>query len=729
MTSSQLRAPKGSVIIRPRPAGESLLSVHTRYDNEGNLTKKTKGTSAETWLYGYDNLDHLTSAKKYDKDPNNGGVLQQEVDYKYDYWGNRLEKDVSVSNPSTQRYAYDGWDPAKRSGDGTANFDVWADLDGNSSLTTRYIRGDVVDQLFARIGSDGTAAWLLTDHLGSVVGVTDNSGALLDTIGYDGYGNITTETASAYTGRYTYTGREREKETGWQYYRARYYDPATARWTSQDPIGFDAGDSNLYRYAYNQGTGHKDPSGLSVPRIAKEGHSTYIYQAPEQGSVLRSYAKVNENPNTWIKIGEVKGNEVWRLVGSYYYIAPLESVKDQADTFYGGCEDGDDWNAWFRDNRSRMDKKPSPAPPVATPQSIPSNDFALGNPAKVLAGANNVIGIGPSPAGMGPPLSDKAKAIQAEAIRDIQLQAIGAKQSAIQALDPALKVNGNPAGVHTPATAYTKADLDAAMLRVMKRLKEQQDNTHLLVFVPDGSKTVHVMGSIQEKDLPGLRDSLEEADRPRSGWEKALSILGNAATALSGIAMVALGPEAATKICGGFLIYRGGEGLIADLTDDERFTTKAIKLVTGNTALANGIELSMQLAELAIGLWNIGSNIPRMGAGLAPVTVRVPRAGLQFAGVGVGALGGEISITISVRDTFVVSARLAQVIGSAYGPGRFIVLHMSAATGPSGADSGNPVQGEFDYESGGISFPETPSNGTATQAYQNARQAFNAANP
>ena len=43
----------------------------------------------------------------------------------------------------------------------------------------------------ARISADGTEAWLLTDHLGSVVGVTDGGGSLVDQVVYDAFGNIT----------------------------------------------------------------------------------------------------------------------------------------------------------------------------------------------------------------------------------------------------------------------------------------------------------------------------------------------------------------------------------------------------------------------------------------------------------------------------------------------------------------------------------------------------------
>ncbi len=43
------------------------------------------------------------------------------------------------------------------------------------------------------------------------------------------------------------------------------YDPGIGRWLSEDPIGFEAGDSNLYRYVANNPTNHTDPSGLELP--------------------------------------------------------------------------------------------------------------------------------------------------------------------------------------------------------------------------------------------------------------------------------------------------------------------------------------------------------------------------------------------------------------------------------------------------------------------------------
>ena len=119
---------------------------------------------------------------------------------------------------------------------------------------------------FARIALSGAAYWLLTDRQGSIRDVQDNSTlAIKNTIVYDGWGNISSETDSTFRGRYAWTGRELDTETGLQYNRARYYDPKTSRWLTQDPLGFDAGDSNLYRYASNRPADSYDPWGLKPP--------------------------------------------------------------------------------------------------------------------------------------------------------------------------------------------------------------------------------------------------------------------------------------------------------------------------------------------------------------------------------------------------------------------------------------------------------------------------------
>src|SRR5262249_8257686 len=90
--------------------------------------------------------------------------------------------------------------------------------------------------------------------------------ALRDHLDFDGYGNAT-ETSTSYGDRYKFTGREYDGDTGLQFNRSRYYDPKTGRWWSEDPLGFRAGDGNLYRYPGNIPMNATDPSGMDEEDI------------------------------------------------------------------------------------------------------------------------------------------------------------------------------------------------------------------------------------------------------------------------------------------------------------------------------------------------------------------------------------------------------------------------------------------------------------------------------
>ena len=45
------------------------------------------------------------------------------------------------------------------------------------------------------------------------------------------------------------------------FYRERHYDLGIGRFISEDPIGFEAGDLNVFRYALNDPVFFTDPSG------------------------------------------------------------------------------------------------------------------------------------------------------------------------------------------------------------------------------------------------------------------------------------------------------------------------------------------------------------------------------------------------------------------------------------------------------------------------------------
>jgi len=77
---------------------------------------------------------------------------------------------------------------------------------------------------------------------------------------YDSFGNLVA-TSGSIVNNFRYTGREFDTETNLYYYRVRYYDPATGRFLSGDPLGFFPG-VNFYAYANNSPISLFDPWGL-----------------------------------------------------------------------------------------------------------------------------------------------------------------------------------------------------------------------------------------------------------------------------------------------------------------------------------------------------------------------------------------------------------------------------------------------------------------------------------
>ena len=202
-----------------------------------------------------------------------GGTLLNRVEYSYDAFGNRLkrvQKDGSLAVVSDERYAYDGWDTAKGRSVGGEAFDAWADLSSANVVTMRRVYGGGFDEPVARVAAGGATGWYLTDRLGSVRVVADNAGAVLGSREYAAFGAITVASGAGLD-RYAYTAREWDATLGLQFSRARLYDPATGRFTSEDPMGLSAGDVNLHRYAGNAVTVHTDPSGMFWGDIGELG--------------------------------------------------------------------------------------------------------------------------------------------------------------------------------------------------------------------------------------------------------------------------------------------------------------------------------------------------------------------------------------------------------------------------------------------------------------------------
>ena len=144
--------------------------------------------------------------------------------------------------------------------------DADGDGTGLATLTTRYLHGPQFDQVLASEATSGNVVtWALADHQGTVrdmVRYASGTTTVVNHRKFDAFGNVTAESDSTIKFLFSYTGREWDGDAGLYYYRARWYDAKTGRFISEDPAGFRAGDTNLFRYVGNSSVNGTDPTGL-----------------------------------------------------------------------------------------------------------------------------------------------------------------------------------------------------------------------------------------------------------------------------------------------------------------------------------------------------------------------------------------------------------------------------------------------------------------------------------
>jgi RHS repeat-associated protein len=119
------------------------------------------------------------------------------------------------------------------------------------------------DRLLSLNAVGSQPEFYLMDALNSPIALTRRDGTVSARYSHDAWGNRRRETGDSFN-RFGFTGHEHDTETGLIYAKARYYDPETARFLSQDPWEGDVGmppSLNKYLYAYQNPTVWVDPDG------------------------------------------------------------------------------------------------------------------------------------------------------------------------------------------------------------------------------------------------------------------------------------------------------------------------------------------------------------------------------------------------------------------------------------------------------------------------------------
>jgi len=220
------------------------------YDAVGDMIEKSKGSCLETWYYGYDTLNRVTTVQR----TSNGTALLMTATYTYDVYNNLLKVSEWQSGgaTTTTQYAYDGTQE-------------WAEFSGGGTLNVRDLYG--VADIVARTVSAGLpnagVSWYFVDIRGSTRDIIGASSPtyVLNHSGYDAWGNEA-DTNAGVTDQHGYASYFTDKLTRLDQTIGRWYNPAAGTFIQPDPSGFGGGDVNLGRYVVNNPTNYTDPSGL-----------------------------------------------------------------------------------------------------------------------------------------------------------------------------------------------------------------------------------------------------------------------------------------------------------------------------------------------------------------------------------------------------------------------------------------------------------------------------------
>jgi RHS repeat-associated protein len=295
-------------------------SVSLAYDANGNMTVDELGRSLT-----YDAWNRLTvvvdasstpvAAYQYDalgqrvlRYTDDGTVTELRDLFYSDQW-QVLEERIRLiaGGVSSQADVQNVWSPVY------VDALIERDRDADASATTGV--GGLEERVYALQDANWNTTALVA---ASVSGVA--AGTVLNRFIYSAYGEAevfdaawSAVSAPSVPWTQLFQGLSMTALTGLAYVRHRDYSPRLGRFIQRDPLGFEAGDNNWYRFVGNGPTGNVDPSGMEVATsFAVDGYRV-TYTINKGDDIMHRVFRRYDYPGPWGQPADrTSGSISWR---------------------------------------------------------------------------------------------------------------------------------------------------------------------------------------------------------------------------------------------------------------------------------------------------------------------------------------------------------------------------------------------------------------------------------
>ena len=340
-------------------AGQMVASIDNAscgyygYDGNGNRAYKLTGQSAQDqynageWQYHVDFNDavlyvnpyFIVTPKGYTRHYYNGSMhIASQIGNILDLPTNIIDTSAvarerianaqaymaSILDATTEKIDISTGDIADIDGDELDELQ-WQCLDTNSIAFRITLHSDT-NMLFPALNRDaGFPANVLdiyyyhADHLGSASWITNSQGQAVQYIHYMPYGELwVNQQANSYDERFKFTGKERDTESGYDYFGARYYSSMLNHWTSPDKKSDEYPHISSYAYCNWNPMKNVDPNGKEV--INKMDSKS---QNSDQRNLYTAALNFQDNP---------KQNQIFYIAhGNQDRMYPVEHMNDGID--------------------------------------------------------------------------------------------------------------------------------------------------------------------------------------------------------------------------------------------------------------------------------------------------------------------------------------------------------------------------------------------------------------